>query len=402
MPQGLSLKINVRHTDNGNKVKTVTRINNAEFNLVFNSIGSTFSFDYFFDPDNQEDAEVVCVSHMHEAQWYYNDKLFLTGYILSQQFIDNGKQEWVKISGYSKSASINKCWTPPGDSLETEGLTFRQIIEKTLQPWKSNGIGIKYGTNLGAQFNQAFTSPDKEKDPEDELDESISKSSKDVSQNVGSYLSDLAKRRGIVMSHDEFGNIRIKKPNTKGTPIINLDYSDNKSDAFKIPSIGLDFTFNGESLHTHITIVQQADENSGTNASEVTKKNPLIPIKQSVIYWPITHVVDSGSDSTVGQSCNYEMGLEVREAAKFKIDLGTAVINNNLIKPDNVLTIKKRSIFAYNKINLFIESVTLKFNSQSDTGTSTLNCVLPFGYDFDFNSLKNVWVDPHENLPRGV
>lgn len=398
----LTLKINARHRDNPNAspIISVNRINNAEFNLPFNSLASTFSFDYLFDPTNQTDAEVVCVTHMHECQWFYNGKLFLTGYMLSQEFENTGKPTWVKLAGYSKSGSLNKSWTPAGESLETEGLTFKQIVTKFITPFNSNGIGIIFGSGTDASVNSAFKikKDSGEKDLEDKENEVIEKSAKEITQNVGSYISDLAKKKNIVLSHDEKSNVLVIKPNTKSKPILNLDFTDLSSDWYKIPGVKTKFTFNGEPLHTEITVVQQADDEGGTNAVEVTKKNPLIPIKKRTINWPITHVVDSGNEFTVNEACNYEMGLEVREAAKLVIELGTANINGELIQANNTITVKDPTIFAYKKITWFIESVVPKINSETET--CTLNCVLPFGYDFDFGSLSNVWIDPHENLPR--
>lgn len=393
----LELKINVRHSNTGGTIRTVTRLNNFKYNHAFNSMASTFSFDYYFDPDNQEDAEVVCVSHMHECQLFYNKKLFLTGYILSQQFVDNGKPEYVKISGYSKAGALTDCDTNASKSLETDGLTFRQIINKVLAPFKSNGIGLVYGKGTGA-INKVFT--DDEKSIESKLDDNgEAKVAKETSQNIASYLSELAKQRNIVLSHDEKGNVLITTPNTKGKPILNLDFSDNTSDAFKIPGIGLDFTFNGQALHTEITVVQQADEEMGKDASTFgPRRNPLIPIKKEVLYRPRTVIVDSGNEFTLNEACNYEMGKEVREAVKLKVDLGTANIEGLLIAPNNTITVKKRSIFAYKKITWFIESMEIGYDSEKEV--STLNCVLPFGYDFNYANLKNNWVDPHDNLPK--
>lgn len=391
---GLELKINVRHSDTGGHIRTVTQFNNFQMNRPFNSLASTFSFDFYFDPSNKEHAEIVCVSHMHECQIFYNGKLELTGYILCQTFKDTGKPEWVPISGYSKAGVLNDCDTDADQSLETDGLSLRQIINKTIAPFRSNGIRVVYGNG---DVDSIFVNKEDADDPLAD-DEESAKSAKEVSQNIGSYLSELAKWKGVVLSHDTRGNVWVKRPNTKSTPVLNLDMSDGSSDAFKIPGIQMEFVFNGHALHTKITGVQQADEDAGVNASKFTRTNPLIPIKESVLYRPRTFIVDSGNQFTMQQAVDYEMGTEVREAVRLTIDLGTASLNGQLIRPDVMVSVKNRNIFAYKKIDWYVESVSTTIDAGKEV--CSLNCVLKFGYDFNYGALENVWVDPHSDLPK--
>jgi len=124
----LELKINVRHSNTGGKIRTVTDFTNFNYNPKFNAFASAFSFDFYFDPTNQEHAEIVCVSHMHEVDILYNGRLECRGYILNQEFTNPGKPELVTISGYSKPGVFNDCDIPFNlYPLETDGLSLRQI-----------------------------------------------------------------------------------------------------------------------------------------------------------------------------------------------------------------------------------------------------------------------------------
>lgn len=387
----LELKINVRHTDNGNKIRSVQRFNNFSFSQRFNSLADTFSFDFYFDPRNQETAETVCVSHMHECEIWYNKKKHLTGYILNQRFIDTGKPELATISGYSKAGALNDCDTPLSQNLETNGLTLRQIISTSIKPF-----GLKL-TVLTGDVDTTFVDKN--------LDDDLDKTAAEATQNVGSYLSELAKQKGLCLSHDANGDVLVKKANTKGAPLFNFDFTsqDMNDDARRIPVISCELEFNGGGLHTEITVVQQADDEIGTNASgPVTRKNPLIPIGRSALYRPRNIIMSSGNQFTVDQCVDYEMGKEIRDNVRLKIKLGVAADKGALITPDNTLTIINPSIFQYKlainkKSTWYIESVDTEIQPNSET--CTLNCVLPFGYDFDFESLKNVFVDTHKNLP---
>src|SRR3954468_12812843 len=98
------IKINLRHSTTGSSIRTLRLYNNFVYHKIFNSLASTFSFDFFFDPKNQEHAEIICVSHMHECRLYYtkstdpyyepNDsERELTGYLLLNKFRNNGKPQ---------------------------------------------------------------------------------------------------------------------------------------------------------------------------------------------------------------------------------------------------------------------------------------------------------------------
>jgi prophage tail gpP-like protein len=399
----LVVKINVRHTVTGSPIRTLRLFNNFSFNLKHNSLASTFSFDFLFDPRNQEHAEIICVSHLHECLLYYttntdpnyrvndNDR-FLTGYLLCTGFKDTEKPEMVKVSGYSKPGILTDCDIPPDQyPLEIDGMTFKEIITKVIKPFN---LGLVIDRRASG-VNIAYT----EKDPAEKADEDdIGKTAPESSQNVASYLTDLAKQRNIVLSHNTKGNVWITTPNTKGTPILDFDFTDGTSTGNykKIPGVECEMTFNGQPLHTHITVKQQADDEEDSNGAEITIRNPLIPV--NTVYRPKTHIISSGDEFTVGEAANYEMSREIREGINLKISLGIIDIKGKLITPNNTITIRNPNLFLYNKSRWFIQSTYITADTKKET--CVMDCVLPFAYDFDRKGLKNVFVDPHQNLPR--
>lgn len=396
------LKINVRHTEKGTTIRTIRKYNNFVFNRPFNSLASTFEFDYFFDPRDEDSAEIICVSHMHECIIYHTTNTsdnyqpiekerVLTGFLLRNKFRDDGKPNFVHMSGYARPGVLNDCDFPPDMTTESEGLTLRQILTKILDRF---GIGLVIDPSASAGSNQKFTNEDS---IDDKMDDDENKTAPDKSQNIGSYLTDLAKQRNIVLSHDAYGNVWVTKPNTKGTPVLSLDYVENESEVRKIPGIVTELEFNGQPLHTHITIVQDSDDTEESNAIESPPiRNPLIPVK--AIYRPKTYSIKSGSEFSVNDAGQYELGREIREAIPLTISMGTAIINNKLASANETLMIRNPNLFLYNLCRWFIQSVDVRENA--DETTAVLNCVLPFGYDFDPAGLKNVFVDPHKNLPR--
>lgn len=396
----LELKINVRHTNTGGKIRTVKHFTYFSFQQKFNSLASTFSFDFYFDPTDKEHAEIVCVSHMHESQIYYNGKLVDTGYILTQEFFDDGKPSLVPISGYSKPGVFGDCDIPPEIwPLEIDGMSLKQIIETIIAPF-----GIKLVIEkTPKKLNKAFVVEEKDIEEEAEDEDNMGKTAADSAQNIASYISDLAKQRNIPLSHDQYGNIKITTPNTRGTPLFNFDFTskDPNNDANKIPGIKVRMVFNGQALHTHIYAVQQSDDEEGTNAIQSEPlKNPLIPIKKSVLFRPRVITVSSGNDNTVNEAARYELGREIREGVVLEITIPQIEDKNgDLIMANNMIAIRHPKVFLYTpNTEWFIQSVDISRKPNEDM--AVLNCVLPFGYDYDLARLKNVFVDPHENLPR--
>lgn len=398
------IKINLRHSTTGSTIRTLRRYTNFVYNKKFNSLASTFSFDFYFDPRNQEHAEIICVSHLHEVKLYYTtntesnyepreSELELTGFMLLNRFRNNGKPQLVNCSGYAKPGVLLDCDIPPDQyPLEDDGLTFRQVIQKTIKPFN-------LGLVISARAKGVNTRVE-EKDVEEKSDEDMGKTASESSQNIASYLSELARSRNIVLSHNAKGNVFITTPNTTGMPLFNFDFTDptENSDVKKIPGIDSELIFNGQALHTHITIKQQADDTEGSNGAETTIRNPLLPVGRGFVYRPRVVVISSGNEFTVGEAARYELGKEIREAVNLNISIAKIDINGKLISPDNTITVKDPTQFLYNPSTWFIQEVTITVNEKEEK--CVMSCVLPFGYDYDTSKLKNVFVDAHNNLPR--
>lgn len=398
------IKINLRHSTTGGTIRTLRRYNNLVYNKKFNSLASTFSFDFYFDPRNQEHAEMICVTHLHEVRLYFTkneDPLYeptaaeleLTGYMLLNKFKNDGKPHWVTCSGYAKPGVLLDCdIAPESYPLETDGLTFRQIITKLVRPFNLGLVIDKTAKGVNIKVE--------EKDVEEKSDEDMGKTAAESSQNIASYLSELARSRNIVLSHNAKGNVYITTPNTNGTPIFNFDFTDesDNSDVKKIPGLDSEMTFNGQALHSHITVKQQADDEEGSNGSETTIRNPLLPVGKGLVYRPRVVIINSGDQFTVGQAARYELGKEVRDAVPLVISMAKIDIDGKIISPNNTIKMKDPTQFLYNSSDWFIQEVEIVSNQNEEK--ATLHCVMPFGYDYDLKKLKNVYVDAHQNLPR--
>jgi prophage tail gpP-like protein len=125
------LKINDRF-----KNRTVDFFNEFTLNLVHDSVGSTFGFSFYFDPNNPEHKELACVSHYHEVQLEHNNELLLTGYLTSQRFKHSAVKELASFGGYSLPGVLDDCEIPTSlYPLQSDGLTLKEIAEKLIKPF---------------------------------------------------------------------------------------------------------------------------------------------------------------------------------------------------------------------------------------------------------------------------
>jgi prophage tail gpP-like protein len=396
----LVIKINVRHTENGSPIKVLRLFDNYTLNLRHNSLGSSFRFDFLFDPSNKEHAEMFCVSHVHECQLYYtanedplykvvDSDLALTGYLMVNEFVSNAKPTLVSVSGYSRPAVLNDCDIPSGFNGEIDGLTFRQIIANLTSKFK---IGLVVD-KAAVDANRVYKEYDK-----GDVDDTIQKTTPEVNQNIAAYLSEIAKSRNIVLSHTPKGEIWVTTAKTKTDPILVFDYStatDVKTGK-KIPGVEAKLKFDAQPLHTHIRVKMQADDEEGKNTPDIEIRNPLLPL--NTIFRPKTHVVSFGDEFTVKQAASYELSKEIRDAVNLTIDVGTIEAGGKLITPNNSILIRDPKLFLYNQSRWYVQGVDIVCETKKST--ATLHCVLPFAYNFEKEELVNVFVDAHKNLPR--
>jgi prophage tail gpP-like protein len=390
----IELIIDTRQSDTGTAKKVVRFFANSKINLKYDSIASTFSVSIYFDPNNQEHAEIAGVSHYHEVIVNYihangSAQKLITGYILSQMFVKSAKPELVNIGGYSKTGALEDCDIPTDIPLESIGLSFRNIVEKIIKKF-GGSKGIKFIVNNSkGRADVAF------KDNSDKVDEDYEKVTGPESKNIKSYLTELATQKNLVLSHTNEGNLLITTANTDSTPLFEIDA--DKDGSFGIESITMNY--NGQALHSEITVVRQADDEN-LNAAIFTIKNPLCPI----VYRPKVEMLKVGNDVTIQEAAQNELCKELK-SINFSIVMSKVSFNNKFITPNNTIILKSRANYLYKRTKLFIESVD--YEAESDNEKVTLTCVLPWVYNYYALNIDgkrsgpyNIFIDPHKNLPR--
>lgn len=341
----LSLKINDRFEN-----RTVNFFNDFRINLKHNSVGSTFAFNFLYDPNNKEHIELACVSHFHEVQMFFGDNLLMTGNIVNNSFKAGPTKTISSFGGYSKPGVLDDCNIPPSlYPLQFDGLSLEQIASKLIRPFKLDMI---IDSSVQKRMSKSFKT-----------------STASSSSSIKDYLTELATQKNIVLSHDNKGRLLFTESKTKQTPILDFDLT-------KPTPAGMTFelNYNGQGMHSHITVMKQASINGG-NAGEETTRNPYVI---GSYYRPRVTSQTSGDDIDTTLASKRVLANELRNLT-LTITTDKWVIDGVLMLPNNLISIYAPELFIFTKTNFFIESINFEGNNQSTI--ATINCVLPEVYN---------------------
>lgn len=371
--------------------REVKFFNNFQLSLKYDSLASNFSFGFYFDPDVLELKELACIGHYHICRVYHNGELLITGQVLSESFADEPQRQLMQIAGYSLPGVLEDCDIPTSlYPLQSDGLSMRQITERIIAPFglklKIDSIAIakaqsalvstkkKFNGVKDADTDAAYATGNNE-NAEEAANKTIATSTAPAATNVKSYLTELAVQKNIVLSHDAEGNVLITAANTDSEPILDFDTATGA-----IPGTSFKLSFNGQGMHSHITVIKQAaqdgDSDTPSNAGEYTIRNPYVI---NTVYRPRVIVQSSGDDVDTVQFAKNALAEELKN---LKVTISTDRWEDkagHIIKPNNTVTLMNPNIYLFEKTKLFIESID--FTGDNKSTTAVLTCVLPEMYN---------------------
>lgn len=334
----------------------VKNFNNFSVNLKYDSIGSTFSFNILFDENNKAQAEFLSACQFNECTVEHNGQLLITGTLLAHSFKRSSVQELVQIAGYSKPGVFEDCEIPTSlYPLQTDGLSLKEITERLIKPF-----GIKLIVDEIAQKDSLLGTVKKK------ADKAISKSTATESQNIKSYITELTKQRHIILTHDNKGNLVFTEAKTDLQPLFHVEDG--------ILATDINVSISGQSMHSHITVIKQADSDGG-NSAEFTITNPYC----TNVYRPKVVKMDSGDDITIEQAATNALASELKDAIRLVITTDRWQVDNQAITPNNIITVKSPKNWIYETTPFFIEEVQLTGDEKKTSAVVT--CVIPEVYN---------------------
>ena len=339
----MNLRINDRIRN-----RDVKFFNSFQVSLRYDSVASTFGFTGYFNPDNPEHKDLYCIGHYHIATVEHNGELLLTGNILSEGFSNASEKKLVTFAGYSLPGVLEDCEIPTSIyPLQSDSLSLREIASKLIKPF---GIQMIVDPSVAKLMDGIYES-----------------NTAKESQTVKAYLTELTKQKNIIMTHDAKGRLVFTKAKTNQKPILNYG-----GDGIPCPQMNL--SFNGQAMHSHITVIREQDTES-ENAGESTVRNPYVI---NSVYRPKVIVQSSGDDNDTLQVAQNALAAELQNL-KLVITTDRWELDGKVIKPNNLITVVNPEIYLYKKSTWFIEQVDLVGDSEKTT--AALTCALPEVYN---------------------
>lgn len=331
---------------------SVEFFNKVNVNLRYDSVASTFAFDFLFNPEDLKSKEMFTPGHFHKVTIEHNDELLITGFILNQNFGSSSKKQLANIQGYSLPGVFEDCQIPPEIyPLQSDGLSLREITQKIINYFSTSKAPMKLivDPSVSKRANAAFET-----------------SVASESETIKSYLTKLAAQKDIVLTHTPEGNLLFTKAKTRQTPIAHFEKG-------FIGLTDISLSVNGQRMHSKITVLKQSSVDGG-NAGESSIINPFVKF----VNRPKVIIQSSGTDNDTGNAARQALSAELK-AISLKIELSTWLIDGKIIKPNQIISVTDPENYLYNKTNFFIESVNLK--GEQSNQTATLTCVLPEVYN---------------------
>lgn len=324
--------------------------NGFSLDLRYDSVGSSFGFSVYFNPDDPEHKDALCVSHYHRVEVKFNGELLLTGIITNQRFSQNENKQLSSVGGYSLTGVLQDCSPDPRSyPLQFNGLSLSEITSKLLRP-----------------FNLDFVVDDSVKD---KVNKSFKKSTPQATSKIKDYLTGLASQKDIVITHNEKGELLFTEVKTDLKPIMFFDLTSGV-----LTGTNYDIDFNGTQIHSHITVMKQPSI-SGGNKGQVTIRNPYVI---GGYYRPIVITQNSGDDVDTAEAAKRALANEL-ENIKLTITTDRWLIGGKIIKPNSIISVLAPHLYLYKKIDWFVQSI--KYTGGPEKTTAVLTCVLPEVYN---------------------
>lgn len=255
----------------------------------------------------------------------------------------------VGISGYALPAVLGDT-SPPASSfpLEFNGLTLRQIAQRVVEPF---GLEVEVEGDDGATFRRVALEP---------------------GGSPLSFLADLAKQRGMVVSSSPNGALRFLRSAPVGHPVARLVEG--------VPPLGaVSASFSPQAYFSEVTGLASA--RAGSKGSSYTGQNT----KLTGVMRPSSFTLGDTDSPDLPSAVNAKLGRMFGNAATYSISLPTwRDPSGALWRPNTTLTLNAPGAMIYRETEMLIRAVSLKFG---DSITAALDLVLPGAFSGEIPSV---------------
>lgn len=402
---------------------SISKFSKCDVTLKYDSVASVFTFDVYFDPNNQDHKRIFKPCTYQPCTIYHNNELLITGVLLVHSFSSTATPSLITVSGYSRPGILQKTCVQPnyttkggkaGIGLENDPKGFTVVKEYQTQ---FTGMSLyDIASKLCLPFQIGIT-----------VDSTVTKEciddiypTQDIKpdETIASFLIKLAGQKHVVLSHDRFGNLLFTKTKTvkpvtttksklvtpvpigkvgvSGAPetpkIADNTIMKSYTSVYDFKPGGakwydMKLNIDGEKLHNILQVVGQVSNSEGTTVN-------LNELNESIV----NPYCNDGSVKRFIQSSDNGTGLDTKKTARdlladdlkaitLNIDMEGWQLGDKLARPNQLITATNPDDFLYNPTRFFIEEVRLSKDAEKET--CKLKCVLPECYNDE--EVKNVF-----------
>lgn len=314
----------------------------------FNSLKCEMSLDGFaslsfvapFNPDSPSFRSTFRPFSYPSVQVTLGRVVLFTGTMVTPQPEVSADERSVSVSAYSAPAVLGDCHVPVSAyPIECNGMGLRQIVSLILAPF---GLSSVFESDPGASFRRVRVKPE---------------------ETPFSFLSDLAKQRGLVVGDTPEGALAFRRSATSGPPVVRL-----REGTPPLTEVGV--SFSGQAYYSEITGV--AKGRVGSVGSAYTLKNP----HASGFVRPHVFELDDTDSADVPTAVQAKMGRMFASAVSYSASIPSWYdAGGRVILPNKIVSLEAESAMVYRETDMLIRSVTLLRDEEKET--ASLELVLP-------------------------
>lgn len=259
-----------------------------------------------------------------EVQIWFDGKLLFTGTMVDVVPELTANSSTIHANGYSLGGVLWDCSMMGGTAaVEFNNLTFDQIAADIVEPF---GLRVKLLFDAGPRIAQVAARPD---------------------ENVGSFLTKLAKQNGFVIGNDEHGLLNFRRDDEVTGDIV-ASFVEGEQ-----PMLSCSPRFNARQFYSSITGYEPATLAGVGGNSVVT--NPYVTVPR-----PHNFMVNDVKAGEVKKATDARMGRMFANACMYEVELPTwHNENGNVWEAGQKVKIHAPSVMIYEPYVFTIRTVTL-------------------------------------------
>lgn len=307
----------------------------------------TVEFTAPFDPDAPGFRETFRPFSYPRVEILVGGVLLFTGTGVGVDPELSADKRTIGLSAYALPGVLNDCTPPPppsdAESLQFDGQTLRQIATSICG---SFGLTTIFTSGAGAAFEEVACDP---------------------GTKALAFLTDLAQKRGLIISNTERGELLFQKSISSGEPVARLH--DGVGPVFSVKP-----SFSAQEYYSHITGISPVAV--GTEGSQFTVKNPRL----TGVVRPLTFKADDSEDVDTKVTVDAKAGRMFGNMVSYSVSVHAwRDPAGNLWKPNTFITLVAPGAMVYNEYKFLIRNVEMTRDAGSEV--AILNLTLPGAFD---------------------